>query len=331
MESLAYSALLIPLANDPLVGTTDTHGLARTALLGSAAGLLLMSSTLPAGAIVVQGSNCDAVKDIQEALTAKKYEVGGVDGIFGAKTYAAVVKFQTDQKLEADGIVGVQTAEALGLTGDVYASGATCEAAASKPDSGSEDDQANEEPTSRKYTVVAEVLNVRSGPGTTNAVVEVLLKGDEVEALSSKPGWIEIEKGKWVSSRFVTTKSIDRETENSETSDSASNSSDSDSDTSSTSPKPTPITPEEDSRPAPVYQTINIEDLDPDLNTGYIKVMAEALNVRAEPNSDQGNVVGYVAKDEILPLTGKATKDGWIQLAWGDWVSAAFVQPVVVQ
>ena len=59
--------------------------------------------------------------------------------------------------------------------------------------------------------------------------------------------------------------------------------------------------------------------------------MAEALNVRAEPNSDQGNVVGYVAKDEILPLTGKATKDGWIQLAWGDWVSAAFVQPEVVQ
>jgi hypothetical protein len=38
-----------------------------------------------------------------------------------------------------------------------------------------------------------------------------------------------------------------------------------------------------------------------------------------------------VAKDEVLPLTGKATKNGWIQLAWGDWVSAAFVEPVVVE
>ena len=40
-----------------------------------------------------------------------------MDGIFGAKTYNAVVKFQKDRGLAVDGIVGKNTWAALGVTG----------------------------------------------------------------------------------------------------------------------------------------------------------------------------------------------------------------------
>ena len=45
----------------------------------------------------------------QYRLTAVGYDVGGVDGIFGAKTETGVKKFQQDNGLTADGIVGPQT------------------------------------------------------------------------------------------------------------------------------------------------------------------------------------------------------------------------------
>jgi len=342
MESLAYSALLTPFPQIPSVQIPNAHTpgvvwknqFSRVALVGSTAGLLI-SSTLPAGAIVVQGSTCDAVKDIQEALTTKKYDVGGVDGIFGSKTYAAIVKFQTDQKLEADGIVGVKTAEALGLTGAVYAAGATCEASTSpEPSTGSGTNQAIRK---QQYTVTAEALNIRSGPDTSNDIVDVLFKGDEVEAIPSPTGWLEIEKGKWISSRFVTQKSSTGSTGSTTGSTTVSTENTAKSDDTSGSPSsgsqvPTEIKPGADDslEEAQKPEIINIKDLDPALTTGYIQVVAEALNVRSEPNTGD-NVVGYIAKNEIMPLSGNATKDGWIQVAWGDWISSAFVQPVIIE
>lgn len=57
------------------------------------------------------GSIGDEVKEIQTRLG-----VTPVDGIFGAKTYEAVIKFQRDSKtLEIDGIVGPLTAAKLGI------------------------------------------------------------------------------------------------------------------------------------------------------------------------------------------------------------------------
>jgi peptidoglycan hydrolase-like protein with peptidoglycan-binding domain len=325
MESLAYSALLTPFPQIPSVQIPNAHTpgvvwknqFSRVALVGSTAGLLI-SSTLPAGAIVVQGSTCDAVKDIQEALTTKKYDVGGVDGIFGSKTYAAIVKFQTDQKLEADGIVG-----------------ATCEASTSpEPSTGSGTNQAIRK---QQYTVTAEALNIRSGPDTSNDIVDVLFKGDEVEAIPSPTGWLEIEKGKWISSRFVTQKSSTGSTGSTTGSTTVSTENTAKSDDTSGSPSsgsqvPTEIKPGADDslEEAQKPEIINIKDLDPALTTGYIQVVAEALNVRSEPNTGD-NVVGYIAKNEIMPLSGNATKDGWIQVAWGDWISSAFVQPVIIE
>lgn len=55
------------------------------------------------------GSRGDAVRKLQELLNAKGYTCGSVDGIFGSKTYAAVLAFQKANGLAADGIVGSLT------------------------------------------------------------------------------------------------------------------------------------------------------------------------------------------------------------------------------
>lgn len=50
-----------------------------------------------------------AVAQIQRRLIAQGYDAGKVDGIYGAKTRAAVKRFQQDHGLIADGIVGSAT------------------------------------------------------------------------------------------------------------------------------------------------------------------------------------------------------------------------------
>lgn len=61
------------------------------------------------------GSKGSDVKKAQQLLIAKGYSCGtaGADGDFGAGTYNAVKKFQADNGLEADGIVGANTWAAL--------------------------------------------------------------------------------------------------------------------------------------------------------------------------------------------------------------------------
>lgn len=55
------------------------------------------------------------VRQVQERLNELKYACGEADGIFGKKTEIAVMNFQTDNGLTIDGIVGKNTATALGF------------------------------------------------------------------------------------------------------------------------------------------------------------------------------------------------------------------------
>jgi len=55
------------------------------------------------------------ITEIQQKLHGLGFNSGIVDGIFGPKTYAAVLSFQRAQGLVADGEVGPQTAGALGI------------------------------------------------------------------------------------------------------------------------------------------------------------------------------------------------------------------------
>lgn len=56
-----------------------------------------------------QGSKGEDVKALQILLNGMGFNCGTADGIFGAKTLAAVKKFQTKVGLGADGIVGILT------------------------------------------------------------------------------------------------------------------------------------------------------------------------------------------------------------------------------
>jgi len=67
-------------------------------------------------AVVKQGSTGSTVKTIQTKLKAWGYYTGSVDGIYGAKTAAAVKYFQRTNGLTADGVVGAKTAAALGIS-----------------------------------------------------------------------------------------------------------------------------------------------------------------------------------------------------------------------
>lgn len=57
----------------------------------------------------------DDVEDAQTLLTEKGYNPGSIDGIFGQKTEKATEGFQRDNNLKADGIIGKNTAIALGF------------------------------------------------------------------------------------------------------------------------------------------------------------------------------------------------------------------------
>ena len=65
--------------------------------------------------VVRMGANNDpeVVRRIQRALEARGIDPGGVDGIYGPKTTAAVAAFQAREGLVVDGEVGPQTARAL--------------------------------------------------------------------------------------------------------------------------------------------------------------------------------------------------------------------------
>ncbi len=63
--------------------------------------------------IVQRGSTGADVERLQRDLSQLGYQVG-VDGIFGEATENAVKKFQQDNNLTVDGIVGPQTGRQLG-------------------------------------------------------------------------------------------------------------------------------------------------------------------------------------------------------------------------
>ena len=57
----------------------------------------------------------DTVNEVQSKLSDLGYAVGSIDGLFGSKTRAAIVKFQKDSELEPNGTTDKDTLLKLGL------------------------------------------------------------------------------------------------------------------------------------------------------------------------------------------------------------------------
>ncbi len=66
--------------------------------------------------LLTVGAKGQTVTALQAQLKARGFDPGPVDGDFGPGTEQAVRAFQQAHGLEVDGIVGVQTASALGLS-----------------------------------------------------------------------------------------------------------------------------------------------------------------------------------------------------------------------
>ena len=66
--------------------------------------------------VLRKGSSGNAVKQVQQKLANWGYYSGSVDGVYGSATEAAVRKFQRNNGLAADGICGVKTLSAMGLS-----------------------------------------------------------------------------------------------------------------------------------------------------------------------------------------------------------------------
>jgi peptidoglycan L-alanyl-D-glutamate endopeptidase CwlK len=71
---------------------------------------------LQVNAILKLDSSGPDVIELQRALQAAGFNPGTIDGVFGNGTEAAVLAFQKSSGLAADGIVGPNTATALGLS-----------------------------------------------------------------------------------------------------------------------------------------------------------------------------------------------------------------------
>ena len=82
------------------------------------AALLIVCAVLPllsAEAALKRGSSGEDVSAVQKRLKQWGYYAGSVDGIFGYATERAVRWFQEKNGLAVDGVVGPQTAAAMGL------------------------------------------------------------------------------------------------------------------------------------------------------------------------------------------------------------------------
>lgn len=71
--------------------------------------VLFCFSSIAYAAAYQEGDQGDDVAMIQQRLNALGYNVGAVDGDFGAATRNAVQEFQRDKGLETDGIIGART------------------------------------------------------------------------------------------------------------------------------------------------------------------------------------------------------------------------------
>lgn len=111
-------------------GTASAATLGAILALGAPLALAQSSAQAPAPAMLRAGSDGSAVSALQHALG-----MGQVTGHFGTVTAHAVRAFQRSHGLEVDGIVGPQTAAALGLASGAVVRGANIPASGSAPSS----------------------------------------------------------------------------------------------------------------------------------------------------------------------------------------------------
>jgi peptidoglycan hydrolase-like protein with peptidoglycan-binding domain len=161
------------------VSNAALMGLAGAAMAASVLGGT-SGKAMAASAPVAPGSSGENVQAVQKALGIE------ADGQFGAKTQSAVMDFQIRQGLkEIDGVVGQETAKALGL-------------------------DENYSPVGFVDTYSGVGLNIRSGPGTGYWIIGGAPDGayleQDYESVIYNDGytWTPLYTGGWAASNYTT-------------------------------------------------------------------------------------------------------------------------------
>ena len=140
-------------------------------------------------ATLKQGSTGATVKTMQTKLINWGYLSGKADGIFGAKTKAAVIKFQKNNGLTADGIVGTKTAQAMGLK----LTGSTTTTSSNNGTSSSTDlnllaraiyGEARGEPYTGQVAVAAVILNRVKSSSFPNTIAGVIYQSGAFDCVA---------------------------------------------------------------------------------------------------------------------------------------------------
>lgn len=115
-----YGQTLIPtkvvatvtLADSTVLTTTNTNLTGDTSII-SKNGKVLGAEKFQFTQKIKISSQGNEVIELQKLLNTSGFDCGIVDGKFGPKTKAAIMKFQTANKLQADGVVGPLTRAVL--------------------------------------------------------------------------------------------------------------------------------------------------------------------------------------------------------------------------
>ena len=149
--------------------------------------LFIETPDVAQAAVLKQGSRGDSVKTVQQKLIRWGYLKGSADGIFGAKTKAAVIAFQKKNGLTADGIIGTHTAQALGIS----LSGTTSSSSSSSASSTDLNllarvvyGEARGEPYTGQVAVAAVVLNRVRSSSFPNSVAGVVYQSGAFDCVS---------------------------------------------------------------------------------------------------------------------------------------------------
>lgn len=124
------------------------------------------------------GASGQDVKTVQDKLLRWKYYDGSVDGIYGARTYRAVRRFQEKNGLKVDGVVGVTTAQAMGISTSSSSSAGSTQGINKNTDeyllARTIHGEARGEPYIGKVAVAAVVLNRVKSPSFPNSAAGVV-------------------------------------------------------------------------------------------------------------------------------------------------------------
>lgn len=134
------------------------------------------------------GSRGEEVKQIQSKLKAWGYYDGGVDGIYGSKTFEAVKKFQRKNGLSVDGIAGQKTLSALGITSNSKSSSSGGSSSSNNTDlnllSKLVNAEARGEPYKGMVAVAASVLNRVANSKFPNTIAGVIYQSGAYTCVS---------------------------------------------------------------------------------------------------------------------------------------------------